>query len=112
MEVGAGFEAMTAASSRFANACQRVEEIERSVQHACALAATATGDPGAAAEMVRFSDRMSVAMDDTARRLLDVAGGLRTALDALWTAAGGNPGGAGSPGDAGPRAPRRPGEPR
>ncbi len=112
MEVGAQYDAMTTASTRFVRASERVEEIEASVQRACALAAAATGDAGAAAEMVRFSDRMTVAMDDTARGLLEVATGLHIALEALWTAAGGNQGDAGSAGGPGPVAPRRPGGPR
>ncbi len=106
MEVSARYDAMTATSTRFASASEALIEIERSVQRACTLAAEATGDAGASAEMVRFSDRLSLVMDDTARRLLDVAGGLRTALDAMWTAAGGDTG------DPGPAARPRPGRPQ
>jgi hypothetical protein len=109
MEVSARYDAMTAASTRFASGSETLIEIERSVQRACTLAAEATGDAGASAEMVRFCDRMSAVMDDTARRLLDVAGGLRTALDAVWTAAGGD---AGDPGPPGPAAAPRPGRPQ
>jgi hypothetical protein len=107
MEVSARYDAMTAASSRFASGSEALIDIERSVQRACALAAQATGDAGASAEIVRFCDRMTVVMDDTARRFLDVAGGLRTALDAMWTAAGGD---TGDP--PGPPAPPRPGRPQ
>jgi hypothetical protein len=105
MEVSARYEAMTSASSRFASASLHLAEIERSMQRACTLAAEATGDAGASAEIVRFCDRMTVVMDDTAERLLDIAGGLRTALDAMWSAAGGD-------GAPGPAAPPRPGRPR
>jgi hypothetical protein len=106
VEVSARYEAMTAASSRFANAWSALGDIERTVQRACTLAAEATGDVGASAEIVRFCDRVSVVMDDTGERLLDVARGLRTALDAMWSAAGGDTG------DPGPAAPPRPGRPR
>jgi hypothetical protein len=57
VEVSARYEAMTAASSRFANAWSALGDIERSVQRACTLAAEATGDVGASAEIVRFCDR-------------------------------------------------------
>jgi hypothetical protein len=106
MEVSARYDAMTVASSRFASASETLIDIERSVQRACTLAAEATGDAGASAEVVRFCDRTSVVMDDTARRLLDVAGGLKAALDAMWTAAGGDAA------DPGPVAPPRPGRPQ
>ena len=106
MEVRARYEAMTAASTRFASASLHLTEIERSVQRACTLAAEATGDAGASAEIVRFCDRLTVVMDDTGERLLDVARGLRTALDAMWTAAGGDAG------EPGPAAPPRPGRPQ
>ena len=107
MEVSARCEAMTAASARFASGSETLEEIERSMQRACALAAAASGDSRAVTEIVRFSDHMTVVMDDTARHLLDIAGGLRSALDALWSAAAG-----GDIAGPGPGVSPRPGRPR
>ena len=89
MEVSARYDAMTAASGRFASAVGTVADIERAVQRACELAAGATGDAGATTQVVRFCDRATGAMDDSCTLLLEVAGGLRRALEAMWTAAGG-----------------------
>jgi hypothetical protein len=87
--VSARYDAMTAASGRFASAAVTLADIERAVQRACGLAAGATGDAGAAGEVVRFCDRATGAMDDTCTHLLEVAGGLRRALEVMWAAAGG-----------------------
>jgi hypothetical protein len=106
MEVSARFDAMMAASNQCTSAGVKLFDIQRAVGHACILAASATGDAGATAEIVRFCDHVSRVMDDTTENLLDVARGLRTALDAMWTAAGG------SDGDVpGPVTAPRPGRP-
>jgi hypothetical protein len=89
VEVSARYDAMTAASGRFAAAVGTLAEIERAVQRSCELAAGATGDAAATGEVVRFCDRATDAMDASCTHLLEVAGGLRRALEAMWAAAGG-----------------------
>jgi hypothetical protein len=90
LKVSARYDAMTAAGGRFASAAGTLADIERAVQRACELAAGATGDAGATAEVVRFCDRTTGAMDDTCTHLLEVAGGLRRALQVMWSAGGGD----------------------
>lgn len=89
MEVSARYDAMTAASGRFAAAVGTLADIERAVQRACELAVGATGDATATQEVVRFCDRATGVMDDSCTHLLEVAGGLRRALQVMWAAAGG-----------------------
>lgn len=106
MEVSARFDAITAASRQCSNAGASLFDIQRAVHQACALAASATGDADATGEIVRFCDHVSGVMDDATENLLNVARGLRTALDAMWTAAGGSGGDV-----SGPALPPRPGRP-
>ncbi len=89
LEVAGRVDAVHTPSGQFASAMGRLADIERAVQRACEAAAGATGDAQATAEIVRFCDRLIGAMDDTCGHLLEVAGGLRRALDAMWEAAGG-----------------------
>lgn len=91
MEVSARYDAMTAASEQFARAFSALGDVELAVQRASTLAAEATGDAQASAGVVRFCDHVTAVMDDTCGRLLNVASGLRTALEVVWTAGGGGP---------------------
>jgi len=105
MEISARYDAMTAASEQFARAFSHLGDVELAVQRACALAAEASGDAQASAGIVKFCDHATAVMDNTCGRLLDVASGLRTALEAVWTAGGGNLG------PPAPPDPQRPGRP-
>lgn len=89
VEVSVRYEAMTAASQRFARGMGELDDILRAAQRALERAASATGDTSGTAQIVAFSDQLSSVLDGTSERLLDVAGGLKRTVDAIWSAGGG-----------------------
>jgi hypothetical protein len=86
VEIEVRYDALSRASQQFASSCVRLGEIQLAIERVCALAAPATGDGGAEAEMVAFCDRATAALDDACSRLLDVATGLRRAVEAYQSA--------------------------
>jgi hypothetical protein len=88
VEIEVRYEALNWASQQFASNYVRLGEVLLGVQRACTLAAPATGDGGAEAGVVAFCDRATAALDDAWSRLVDVAGGLRGAVETYQAADG------------------------
>jgi hypothetical protein len=86
MQIEVRSEALTSASQRFAAASLHLDDIRQRIARACALAASGSGDAGAESVVVSFSDRVTAALDDACSRLIDVAGGLRRAVDSYQSA--------------------------
>jgi hypothetical protein len=91
MEIEVRYEALNWASQQFALSYVRLGEVRLAIERASTLAATATGDGGAEAGVVAFCDRVAAALDEACSRPIDVAGGLRRAVETYQAADGLSP---------------------
>jgi hypothetical protein len=86
MEIEVRYQALNWASGQFASNYVRLGEVRLSIERASTLAASATGDRDAEAGVVAFCDRVTAALDDACSRLIEVAGGLRRAVETYQAA--------------------------
>jgi hypothetical protein len=86
MEIEVRYEALNWASQQFASDYVSLGEVRLAIKRASTLAAPATGDRGAEAGVVAFCDRVTAALDDACSRLIDMAGGLRRAVETYQAA--------------------------
>jgi hypothetical protein len=105
VEIGARYEALNRAAGQFSKAFVDVADVQRTVAAALGVAEQAVGDPSVSAAMADLSGRVSTALYDACSRIIDIAGGLRAAVERYQNA---DQGVAGASADA----PTRPGRPR
>jgi hypothetical protein len=86
VEISVRYEALEWASQQFSRAFADVGDAALSVAAACCLAASSVGDSSAGAAIASAEARVSRMLDAVCSQLLDIAGGLRSAVITYQTA--------------------------
>jgi hypothetical protein len=80
MELQVRYEALEGASQQFGRAYVDVADAGRSVLAACGLAASSLGEDSGSAAVASAGARVGGMLDTVCSQLLDIAGGLRSAV--------------------------------
>jgi hypothetical protein len=86
VEISARYEALDWASRQFGRTFVDIGDVQRAAGPALALAAEAAGDATTSAAISALSGRVTAALDDACSRMLDLAGGLRAAIETYQNA--------------------------
>jgi hypothetical protein len=86
MEISVRNEALTWASEQFGRAYADIGGVSRAICQACGTGAPSLGDARAGAALTSLSTRVTGLLDETCAQLLDLASGLRRAIETYQNA--------------------------